>query len=130
MYAVADAAPFVRRVPLKNSDDDTPSSNSPVMCRQKQEQEKSGSVFERSGIRRQGIKQHLESIQEMGVIFRKCVWLAERIRSQYQSLEKKKHMVKMVSTNLLKSVVIVLQSCYLLLCREERANWHLESYEQ
>ena len=63
VYAMADTAPLVvRRVPLKDSDDDTPSSNSPVMRRHKQEQGKNGSVFDRSGIRRQGGKRRPESI--------------------------------------------------------------------
>ena len=63
VYAMADTAPLVvRRVPLKDSGDDTPPSNSPVMRRHKQEQEKGGSVFERSGVRRQGGKRRPESI--------------------------------------------------------------------
>ena len=63
VYAMADTAPLVvRRVLLKDSGDDTPPSNSPVMRRHKQEQEKGGSVFERSGIRRQGGKRRPESI--------------------------------------------------------------------
>ena len=63
VYAMADTAPLVvRRVPLKDSDDDTPSSNSPIMRRHKQEQGKNGSVFDRSGIRRQGGKRRPESI--------------------------------------------------------------------
>ena len=63
IYALADTAPLVvRRVPLKDSDDDTPSSNPPVLRRQKQEQDKGGSGLERGILRRQGGKRRPESI--------------------------------------------------------------------
>lgn len=70
VYAMADTAPLiVRRVPLKDSDDDAPSSNSPVQRRQKQEQ---SSILERGGARRQAGKRRPESIlREMEENFQK-----------------------------------------------------------
>ena len=63
IYALADSAPLVvRRVPLKDSDDDALTSNAPVMRRQKQEQGKGGSLLERGVLRRQGGKRRPESI--------------------------------------------------------------------
>lgn len=63
VYAMADASPLiVRRVPLKDLDDEALSSKSPVQRRQKQEQEKGGSMIERGVLRRQGGKRRPESI--------------------------------------------------------------------
>lgn len=65
-YAVADKAPLVvRRVPLKDPDDDddvTPTGDLPVLRRQKKEHEKSGSTTERGIIRRLAGKRRPESI--------------------------------------------------------------------
>ena len=63
IYALADSAPLVvRRVPLKDLDDDMLTSDPPVMRRQKQEQGKGGSLLERGVLRRQGGKRRPESI--------------------------------------------------------------------
>jgi len=63
IYAMADTVPLiVRRVPLKDPDDDSSPSNSPVLRRQKQDQEKGSSILERGGARRQAGKRRPESI--------------------------------------------------------------------